>query len=221
MNGLQPFLSSTVRWLPKGQFLLLLLIMSVFDVPVRANEQALKRWAILAAPAVRELGVSDLLMAQLETAKVELVEREQLDAVTREIELTTLFGAEGAAQRLDVGQRLKADALILMSLTEHDGKKLVRVIVCECLYGLRLKWEQFELDKARLDQVVSDIAGEVEKTRVKFARGVQRIVAVSPFLSKSLTHEFDHLQFGFAGLLGQAISEQPGTAVLEIEVVRV
>lgn len=205
---------------PKGQVLLLWLIISLFDVPARTDEQALGRWAVLASPDVRESGVSDLLMAQLTAAKLSLVEREQLDVVIREIELSKLFNAAAAAQRLQVGQLAKADALILMSLIERDGKKSVRMIVCECRYGSRLKLEQFELDKARLDQIVSDIAGEVEKTRVKFARGVQRIVAVSPFLSKSLSHEFDHLQFGFAGLLGQAISEQPGTAVLEIEEAR-
>ncbi len=185
-----------------------------------ASPVSFQRWAVLASPAVRDAGVSDLLVAELSKRKLELVEREQWDAIAREVELTKLFGADGAAQRLDVGQRLKADALVLLSLAEQDGKKSVKLVVCECRYGSRLKLEQFELAADRLDQVVSNIAAEIERTRTKFARGVEQIIAVSPFLSKSLTHEFDHLQFGLAGLLGQALSEQPGTAVLEIEEAR-
>ncbi len=187
---------------------------------VDAAEVPLHRWAVLASPVARDAGVSDLLVAELAKRKLELVEREQWDAIAREVELTKLFGADGAAQRLDVGQRLKADALVLLSLAEQDGKKSVKLVVCECRYGSRLKLEQFELAGDRLDQVVSNIAAEIERTRTKFARGVEQIIAVSPFLSKSLTHEFDHLQFGLAGLLGQALSEQPGTAVLEIEEAR-
>lgn len=187
---------------------------------VDAAEMPLSRWAVLASPAAKDAGVSDLLVAELTKQKLELVEREQWDTIAREVELTKLFGADGTAQRLDVGQRLKADALVLLSLAEQDGKKSVKLVVCECHYGSRLKLEQFELAADRLDQVVTSIAAEIERTRTKFARGVEQIIAVSPFLSKSLTHEFDHLQFGLAGLLGQALSEQPGTAVLEIEEAR-
>ncbi len=180
---------------------------------------AFRRWAILASPAARDAGVPDLLLAELARSKLELVERDQWDAIAREIELTKLLSADGAASRLDVGQRLKADALVLLSLAEQEGEKSVKFVICECRYGSRLKMEQLELGD-RLDRVVADIAANVERTRTKFAGGVDQISAVSPILSKSLTHEFDHLQFGLAGLLGQALSEQPGTAVLEIEEAR-
>ena len=175
---------------------------------------------MLTAPELRDSGLSDLLTADLLCQSFELVEREQLVAITKEIELSKLLSPEVSSQRLKVGQLVRADALVLLSSVEQDGKKSVKLVVCECRYGSRLKLEQFELAVDRLDQVVSNIAAEIERTRTKFARGVEQIIAVSPFLSKSLTHEFDHLQFGLAGLLGQALSEQPGTAVLEIEEAR-
>ena len=189
------------------------------DKPTQ-TDAVFRRWAILASPAARETGVSDLLLAELARLKLELVERDQWEAISREIELTKLLSADGAASRLNVGRRLKADALVLLSLVDVDGKKSVKVVVCECRYGSRLKLEQFELAADRLDRIAGEIASEVERTRTKFASGVKQLIAVSPFLSKSLTHEFDHLQFGLAGLLGQALSEQPGTAVLEIEEAR-
>lgn len=198
-----------------GLMLWLLLVAGSTDAA-----DAFRRWAVLSAPEVATTGLSDLLTSELSQRSFDLVEREQLAAITKEIELWKLLSPEGSSQRLKVGQLTKADALALLSLAEQDGKKSVKLVVCECRYGSRLKLEQFELATDRLDQVVTSLAAEIERTRMKFARGVEQIIAVSPFLSKSLTHEFDHLQFGLAGLLGQALSEQPGTAVLEIEEAR-
>jgi curli biogenesis system outer membrane secretion channel CsgG len=62
------------------------------------------RWAILSAPEVASSGLSDLLTAELSQRKFELVEREQLAAITKEIELSRLLGPAGggiaAARRL-------------------------------------------------------------------------------------------------------------------------
>src|SRR5712691_143191 len=209
---------------------------------------AFQRWAVLAAPELRDSGLSDLLTAKLSSAEIDLVEREQLDAITKEIELSKLLGADEATQRLKVGQLLKADALVLLSLVENDKKKFVKLVISDCRYGSRLRLDHFPFaadgqerrplspraeaasdargeggsrpEPATLEQLVQDVAGAVDETRKRFAHGVERIVAVSPFLSKNLTHEFDHLQFGFAALLGRSLSERPGTAVLEIEEAR-
>ncbi len=192
------------------------------DKPARteAASPAFHRWAILASPEIRDAGISDLLTAELSKKSIELVEREQLDAVSREIELSKLFGADAASQRLKVGQLVKADALVLLSLVEHEKKKFVKLVISDCVYGSRLRLDHFSMEADRLDRLAKELADAVTVTRAKFARGVERIVAVSPFLSKNLTHEFDHLQFGFAALLGQALSERPGVAVLEIEEAR-
>src|SRR5437870_2540753 len=65
-------------------------VMAVADEPVRADaaSPALRRWAILAAPEVREAGISDLLAARLSERKFELVERDQLEAVLKELKLS-------------------------------------------------------------------------------------------------------------------------------------
>lgn len=206
--------------MPKQSLWFILILLSVSLQSLGAESESFGRWAILAEPYLRESGVSDLLTAQLLAEKVELVEREQLVAVTREIELSKLLGADGTAQRLKVGQLTKADVLVLLSVVENDKKKFVKLVISECRYGSRLRLEHFLLGPDQPDKLADAIASAAIETRAKFVRGVEQIVVVSPFLSKNLTHEFDHLQFGFAALLGQRLSEQPGVAVLEIEEAR-
>ncbi|HLQ47170.1 MAG TPA: hypothetical protein VK137_20670, partial [Planctomycetaceae bacterium] len=192
------------------------------DNPTRTDvaSPVFRRWAILASPEVRAAGISDLLLAELARQKLELVEREQIAAITQELELSKLFSPEGSSQRLQVGQLAKADALVLLSLVEHDKKKFVKLVISDCRYGSRLRMDYFPFAADSVERQVQDVADAVEETRKQFARGVELIVAVSPFLSKNLTHEFDHLQFGFAALLGEGLSERPGVAVLEIEETR-
>ena len=186
-----------------------------------ADPIAFQRWAILAAPDVRDANLSDLLTAELSKKSIELVEREQLDTVTREIELSKLLSADAASQRLQVGQLTKADALVLLSLVENaEKKKFLKLVISDCRYGSRLRLDHLPFAADRLEQLVQDMSSAVQETRTRFARGVERMIAVSPFLSKNLTHEFDHLQFGFAALLGQRLSERAGVAVLEIEEAR-
>ena len=80
-----------------------------------ADDAQFQRWAILPAPEVAASGLSDLLTAELSQRSFELVEREQLAAITKEIELSKLLSPEGSSQRLQVGQLTKADALVLLS----------------------------------------------------------------------------------------------------------
>ncbi|HLQ46678.1 MAG TPA: CsgG/HfaB family protein, partial [Planctomycetaceae bacterium] len=177
---------------------------------------AFRGWAVLATNELREIGLSDLLTANLSQHDFALVEREQLDAVLREIELSRLLSFDAAAQRLKVGQLVKADALVLLSLVENDKNKFVKLVISDCQYGSRLRLDHFPFagngqerrplspraeaasdargeggsrpEPATLEQLVQDVAGAVDETRKRFAHGVERIVAVSPFLSKNLTH---------------------------------
>ena len=197
----------------------LMSVRELFAVETVASP-SFKRWAILATSETRDSGLSDLLMAELSQRSFELVEREQLAVITKEIELSKLLSPEGSSQRLKVGQLTKADALVLLSLVEHDKKQFVKLVISDCRYGSRLRLEHFPFAADRLDKLAVEISQAAAETRTKFARGVERIVAVSPFLSKNLTHEFDHLQFGFAALLGEALTQQRGIAVLEIEEAR-
>lgn len=175
---------------------------------------------MIASPELQRVGVSDLLFAELSAKSIEFVEREELNAVTKEIELAKLLGADATASRLKIGQLTKADALVLLSVVEHEKQRFVKLVICDCRYGARLRIEHFLLQKQAADKLATAVADVVAQTQTKFAGGVGRIVAVSPLLSNNLSHEFDHFQSGLATVLAEAISQQPGVAVLEFEEAR-
>ncbi len=204
----------------KRGFTWLLCLLANYCCVALADEPAFRRWAVIASPELRETGLSDLLAAELSAKSIELVEREQIDVITREIELSKLLGADAAGQRLKVGQLSKADALVLLSVIENDKTKFVKLVVSDCRYGSRLRQEYFAMADTDTAKLATQLVGIVEETRARFSKGIDRIVAVSPFLSKNLTHEFDHLQFGLAALLSDALTQQHGVAVLEIEEAR-
>lgn len=193
---------------------------SVEPVRAEAPQELLRRWAILASPDVSTTGLSDLLTAELSQRSFWLVEREQLAAITKEIELSKLLSPDGSSQRLKVGQLTKADALVLLSLVEHNKKKFLKLVISDCQYGSRLKLEHYPFAAEGVEPLVSDIVCSVEETRKRFVRGVERIVAVMPFVSRNLTHDFDHQQSGYAVLLQSSLADAPGVALLEVEEAR-
>ncbi len=189
-------------------------------VAAPADEPHFRRWAVLSAPEVAATGLPDLLTVELSQKSFELVEREQIEAVAKEIELSKLLAADGAARRLKVGQLVKADALVLLSLVEHDKKRFVKLVISDCRYGSRLRLEHFPFPADGVELLVQKVCGAVEESRKRFAGGVGRIVAVLPFVSRNLTHDFDHLQAGYSVLLQTSLADAPGIAVLEVEEAR-
>src|SRR5207249_7319717 len=114
----------------------------------------------------------------------------------------------------------KADALVLLSLVENDKKKFVKLVISDCRYGSRLRLEHFSFSADGVDRLAREAAQAVEETQQRFARGVERIIAVMPFVSRNLTHDFDHQQSGYAVLLQSSLADTPGVAVLEVEEAR-
>jgi hypothetical protein len=124
-------------------------LLAAADDSVAADSGPLRRWAVVGDPAVREAGLSDLVTAELaQLPQVELVEREELQRAIQELELSQLHTAAQPAGRLRLGALVKADALILLSSSKHDGKRFVRVVTCDCVSGARLAYEQFPFSEA-------------------------------------------------------------------------
>ncbi len=196
-------------------FLLLACQVSVFSA-----EPAFRSWAIVTSPEIRETGIADLLAVQLSKMQLELVERDEIDRLTRELELSRLLGAVGAADRLQLGQRVGANAMILLSRVTQNDTPVVRLVICDCVYGSRLLLEHFPQPDTDAALIADAVARAVVQTRERFSNGVESVITVSSILSKNLTRDFDHLQYGFAALLGQALNHRAGIAVLEIEETR-
>ena len=104
---------------PKTVLLALLLPLGL-NVSTGNAAEPFRRWAIIASPEVQSSGVADLLTLKLSEDGVELVERDQLAAATRELELSQLQQPAAASERLKLGKILGADALVLLSSVEQN-----------------------------------------------------------------------------------------------------
>ena len=116
--------------------------------------------------------------------------------------------------------------LVLLSVVDVEQTRLLKVVVSECRQGARLRAElvpwsgagQADAQEPGLaikpgspaprkavgaDELARSCEQLVLETRTQFAGGVRELVAVTPLLSKHLTRHFDHLQTGYAALLGQ------------------
>jgi len=194
---------------------------SLLTAVAEKPDSYLARWAIIATDELLEEGLSDLLTAALsDNVGVELVERDQIELATKELELAAYLGSQASSERLKLGRILKADALVLLSKVEFNDKEFLRVIVSDCHYGARLRAEHLPCDTEDPAALSLQCETVVRETRQHYAKGVRHLIAVTPFLSKNFTHDYDHLQAGYKGLVENALSVYPGVAVLEIDEAR-
>ena len=76
------------------------------------------------------------------------------------------------------------------------------------------------VDELDIEGQVTRVLNEIVKTRERFKNGVQRILGISPFVSKNLAQEYDHLADRYFNLLVSALSHKPGVAVIEVREAR-
>ena len=182
---------------------------------------ALKTWAVLASDKLVQSGLADQVTVSLSRMNgVVLVDREQIKAVFQERALAELFAAEAASRRRDIGRVLKADALLLLSEETVEGHEFVRLVICDTRAGARLRTDALPWSPGKVGAVADKVAARVRQVREHFAHGVERVYGVPPFVCRNLEHTYDHLQSGYANLLGNALAAQPGVAVIETEEAR-
>src|SRR5688572_8729192 len=96
------------------------------------NSKAMIVGALFVDPAFRATPLVTLLEAQLsQKTDLRLVERQEIEKVLSEQKLQLLFGAESAAERIRVGQLIRADALILLRQREGNESKSLDLVICE------------------------------------------------------------------------------------------
>lgn len=191
------------------------------ESPAQRTSLALRRWAVLSDESCRDAGLSDLLTAELSAVPgLELVERDDLEAALRELELSRLLGSQAGRERLRLGRLLKADVLLMLQHAEQGGESLLQWTIAECSLGARLMTNAAPQDSSQPERTLFQIMQDVQQTRERFADGVEQLIAVAPFLSNDLTHEHDQLQHGLATILGDSLLAFPGVAVLEIDEAR-
>lgn len=182
-----------------------------------AAPDAFRHWAIIASEDLQQDGFSDLLTIEMSRSKdISLVEREKVAKVIEELKLSAATGATSAFDRVKLGRLVKADALVLVMLSNRGKKSYVNVVVSDCLYGVRLHTESLPYEAKSHERSARDVARIVEQTRRRFAGGIRQIIGIPHFLSKNL-YQYDHCQAGYANLVANVLIAVPGVAVIETE----
>jgi hypothetical protein len=180
-----------------------------------------QRVAILSSKEMQESGLSDLLTVQMqELPGIELVERDLLQRVVKEVVLSKMLGADQPENRRKAGSLLKADILVLLTAERIAEEKRIKVIISECSNGARLRIGWVLYDARYIQGTCRDLMKIIRETLGRFEAGVKQIIGVSYFVSRNLVHDYDRLQAGYANLLSSALSSSPGVAVIEIEEAR-
>ncbi len=202
----------------------LLLLFSLSCLTARGEERAYTRWAIISSPEIKETGLADILFVKaLEIKGIDLVERDEIDAVLKEMEVSAL-SAVGVSERVKLGERLQADALAIISIhreRKREGEKdversYVKLVLADCHYGARLKMDVLP-DEGSLETKADRVTEIITEIREKYADGIKQIIGVVPFVSKNFVHDYDYLQASYAYLLQNKLAELRGVAVLEVE----
>jgi hypothetical protein len=177
---------------------------------------------LIATDEVVQSGLPDLLTVELSrNESLELVERESLQAATRELQFAALVKADHVSQRLQLGKTLRSNALMILSFERQMDRPVLYVVVCDADLGVRLWQGSFAYkDKSDVEKVVQHCAATVDEIRQRFAGGIQHIIAVPPFLSEDFEQHFDYLQTRWSDLLGNSLMAHAGVAVVEIEEAR-
>lgn len=182
----------------------------------RPAGHALRTWAILCTKPLQTSGLEDLLTISLARDKtMRLVDRKHLDLVAREIALGRMFGGAAVGRRRKLGRILKADAMLLLSLEAGAGQDTLRLVICHSRSGARLRVACFPYDKDKVKDVSAAVLDVIRKTRKQFSGGLRQVYGIGPFVSRGLTHRYDHLQRGYANLLAEALGARKGVAVIE------
>ncbi len=139
---------------------------------------------------------------------VALLDRLALETVFAEQALAAAAGnASDAAGRLQLGQLLRADVLILL----EQQPPATRVTAIDVATGLRLS-----RDAVKPRQIMPTIIRSIQQHR----RGIREVAAVMPFSSPDLTRTRDHLKDALAAALARRLAKEPGVLVVEVEEAR-
>jgi len=183
---------------------------------INAAESELKRWAIVASKELRDVGLSDLLAAQLsDVSGIELVEREQIDLVTRELELAALARPDSSTKRLVLGRFFSADAIALIDVERFGDRQFLKVIVSDTRNGARLWIDYLDYSTDDLVACADKCHSAVIEIRRRFPRGLQHLLALPDFQVREDGCESIQMEYGLSYLLANAIRFVPGIAVVD------
>lgn len=205
----------------------------VFSQAVGGSPANGQRWAILGDLSARNSGILDLVVAKLSDLpagqRVELLEREQVDLVSSELQLASLSDPTNISGRLNARRLLSVDVLVIVTLIspgdirriqDQSLRDVVQVVVCDCSQGARLCQWRLVVDRQEIEQAAVNLAKNIRELHARFADGIEKIIGLSPLACDNLEHDYDYLARHYYNVLATTLSLQSGVAVLEVEEAR-
>lgn len=177
--------------------------------------------AIVPDAGTSSTGIPALLTAELsQRSDLQLSERADFQSILKQHQISVSMARN---DRLQLSSILKSDMMLLLSVTVKSTHRVLNMSICESQLGARLSESHFIMpaegdnDEKKTIEVVQSCIQELEATRIRFENGVQTLVAVPPFVSKSLDTKHDGLQAALASLLEASLVTMPGVAVLALD----
>lgn len=183
-------------------------------------------------PALQQSAATSLFEASmLQNEKIISVERVENDKLLGEEQLEAMFSPDAVGKRSKFGQKVKADLLVMVrdatavlpgpadraphsnAAKERDHR--IDLIVCETKHGLRLAVSTIAVSSDPKADAAS-LQSAFNAALARFRQNIRQIIAVPPFASQDLTHDFDYLEEAYPRLIGQALLQRPGVLVVEI-----
>src|SRR5687768_8599760 len=155
-------------FLNRGQFVFALILLACAIASAQAPPEQ-KVCAVLAQDDVQPPGLLQLVELNVgQLAAVSLVERQEVEKLLREQQLTAL-GAGSVRDRIALGRMLRADVLVLLRVRQEPVEG-IEVVVAETSQGLRLLHRMVPLEgglEAAADAVTKLTGDGLAKAREK------------------------------------------------------
>jgi WD40 repeat protein len=143
------------------------------------------------------------------------LERNEIAKILAEQQLQAAFGADAGPNRVALGRLLKADVLALLRTGVKEKQPYAELVVAETAGGLRILARSIPLsDDAESD--ADALVALIDEALGKHGETIREVYAVPPFLSRDLSHRYDHLQTAYAALLEESLLKRKGTLVVEL-----
>ncbi|MBU0715655.1 MAG: CsgG/HfaB family protein [Verrucomicrobia bacterium] len=158
-----------------------------------------------------------LLTARLSReANLNLVERKEIDAILKELELSAAQFVN-RENTLKLGHLLGADGLVFLSLS--DDAKLVRVRLVDTRYGLRLldtlaEWKREAVARIA-DEIVPLLSSASSKLLIRPEDEI--LVGILGIRNVDLSSALNYLEISLPGFISSRLSQEPRIIVLERE----